>query len=198
MTMDKVTSEDLTIPTHAIGTKLRHRRTVRRMSLKEVAEKANVSIGLLSQVERDISVPSLRSLSQICAALEMPVGWLFDGESETDNGEANVIVRKNRRRYLDFASMRKEILTPDNVHQIQLMRFVIYPGGKITSNLNQHPSGAKAGLVLAGTLGLEIEGKEYTVSVGDSFSFLARLQYRFWCVGERECEVIWAVTPSLY
>jgi transcriptional regulator with XRE-family HTH domain len=196
--MTTTLSSDSSTRAGAIGEKLRHRRTVRRMSLKDVAEKANLSIGLLSQVERGLSVPSLRSLSQICAALEMPVRWLFEGEGREDNGESAVVVRKNSRRHLDFASMRKEILSPDAVSQIQLMRFVIYPGGSSAMSPNQHPTGAKAGIVIAGQLGLELEGREYVLTAGDSFSFLAASRYRFWCVGETECEVHWAVTPSLY
>jgi transcriptional regulator with XRE-family HTH domain len=189
---------DAILPAGNIGEKLRHRRVVRRMSLKEVSEKAGVSIGLVSQVERGLSVPSLRSLSQICGALEMPVRWLFDGEGQDDNNEASVIVRRHQRRHLDFASMRKEILSPDAVHQIQLMRFVIFPGGETSKSLNQHPTGAKAGIVISGQFGLELDGKEYILQPGDSFSFLAASQYRFWCVGDVDCEVFWAVTPSLY
>lgn len=196
--MSQQRSIDPAVPAGAIGEKLRHRRLVRRLSLKEVSEKAGLSIGLLSQIERGLSVPSLRSLSQICAALEMPVRWLFEGDGQSDNGESSVIVRKNQRRHLDFATMRKEILSPDAVHQIQLMRFVIYPGAETSKSLNQHPTGAKAGIVISGQFGLELDGKEYILQPGDSFTFLATSQYRFWSVGDVECEVFWAVTPSLY
>src|SRR3546814_1232324 len=72
---------DVATWTEGIGQKLRQRRKVRRKSLKEVATRSSLSIGLLSQIERGISSPSLRSLKQICEALEMPMSWLFDKEA---------------------------------------------------------------------------------------------------------------------
>lgn len=185
-------------PVNVIGQKLRHRRKVRQLSLREVAQKATVSIALLSQIERGLSAPSLRSLNQICAALEMPIRWLFDDESFAFAREDSLVVRSTNRRHLEFAGMTKEILSSDAVPQLQLLRFVIHPDGKSGDSPNKHPTGAKAGTVLAGQLGLELDGRIYTLERGDSFSFLATSQYHFWCVGNLDCEILWAVTPALY
>lgn len=183
-----------------IGQKLRERRKVRRKSLKDVSTASGLSIGLLSQIERGISSPSLRSLKQICQALEMPMSWLFDKEGYRDAEPEPWVVRRAQRRRLDLGSggMVKYILSPDSVSQIQLMRFVIHPGGRSRDSPGQHPTGAKCGSVLSGTLGLEINGKEYILNQDDSFAFPANAQYRFWAVGDMDCEVIWAVTPALY
>ncbi|MEI2415243.1 XRE family transcriptional regulator [Orrella sp. JC864] len=188
-------------PLHeGIGQKLRQRRKVRQFSLSEVAARANISIGLLSQIERGLSAPSLRSLRQICQALEMPLGWLFESEDPQRAGEEQVVVRKPRRRrmVLGAAGMTKEILSPDTVPQLQLMRMIIHPEGRSGDSPNQHATGAKTGTVLAGRLGLEIDGRRYLLDQGDSFAFHATSQYRFWCEGDVDCDVLWAVTPALY
>ncbi|MDS1139198.1 helix-turn-helix domain-containing protein [Pusillimonas sp. SM2304] len=182
-----------------IAQKLRQRRKVKRLSLKALAEKAGLSIGLLSQIERGVSTPSLRSLSQVCQALEMPMAWLFDRDHSLPIPEPSV-VRLAQRRRMDLGSggMIKEILSPDSISDIQLMRFVIHSGGKSGDSPAQHPTGAKCGTVLAGCLGLEINGQEHIINQHDSFAFKANAQYRFWAVGDADCEVIWAVTPALY
>lgn len=184
----------------SVGQKLRHRRVVRRMSLSEVAEKAGLSIALLSQIERGLSTPSLRSLNQICEALDMPMRWLFDADGAAAAGEETVVVRSANRRCLDLGNsgMSKEILSTDAVPQLQLMRFVLHPG--VTSGISPspHPTGAKAGTVLAGQLWLEVNGREHVLNRGDSFSFHASSAYRFACFGDVDCEMIWAVTPALY
>jgi transcriptional regulator with XRE-family HTH domain len=182
-----------------IGQKLRRRRKVKRLSLKELAQKAGLSIGLLSQIERGVSTPSLRSLNQVCQALEMPMAWLFDQDEYMQAAEPSV-VRLEQRRRMDLGSggMIKEILSPDSVSAIQLMRFVIHSGGRSGESPAQHPTGAKCGTVLAGRLGLEINGQEHILNQHDSFAFMANAQYRFWAVGDTDCEVIWAVTPALY
>lgn len=183
-----------------VGEKLRRRRKIRNMSLSEVAGKAGLSIGLLSQIERELSTPSLRTLNQICEALEMPVRWLFDSHESAPEADQSVVVRRANRRCMDLghAGMTKEILSSDAVLQLQLMRFVVRPGGESGSSPNQHATGAKAGTIVAGQLGLEIDGRQYLLRPGDSFSFAANATYRFWCAGEVDCELFWAVTPALY
>jgi transcriptional regulator with XRE-family HTH domain/quercetin dioxygenase-like cupin family protein len=56
-----------------IGDKLRAARLNQSMSLRELAEKAEVSASLLSQIENGKANPSVRSLYSIAAALSLPV-----------------------------------------------------------------------------------------------------------------------------
>ncbi|MBV8472444.1 MAG: helix-turn-helix transcriptional regulator [Hyphomicrobiales bacterium] len=180
-----------------IGNKLRLRRTIKGRSLQEIANRAEISIGLLSQIERGVTTPSLKSLRQVCAALDMPVGWLFDvKESEHDD----VVVRAGSRRLMDLGpkGMRKELLSPDTVPGIQMIRILIQPGGSTGDQPYNNESGAKCGVVLSGTLGLEIDGKDYVCNAGDSFAFAASKMHRFWCIGDQTIDLIWVVTPAVY
>lgn len=181
-----------------IGAKLRLRRKVRGLSLKEVAQRAEVSIGLLSQIERGLTMPSVRSLGSICGALEMPVGWLFDAPDAAN--DSAIVVRKHQRRVLDLGSkgMIKELMTPDACAGIQMMRLVIRPGGSTGETPYNHPEGAKCGTVLSGVLGLEVDGQVMRLNEGDSFAFDARQMIRFWCEGDQVTEALWIVTPAVY
>lgn len=181
-----------------LGTRLRRRRKVRGLSLQEVARRADISIGLLSQVERGLSMPSVRSLGAICNALEMPVGWLFD---TSDTGEADdLVVRRHQRRLLDLGAkgMVKELMTPDSCTGIQMMRLVIRPGGSTGDTPYNHSSGAKCGTVLSGQLMLEVDGNTRCLNAGDSFAFEATRMIRFWCDDSETAEVLWIVTPAVY
>lgn len=186
--------------TGGFGRRLRLRRKVRGLSLQEVAAKSGVSIGQLSQIERGLSAPSLKSLGAVCAALDMPMGWLFDRPAGTPLAEADTIVRAGCRRFLDLGhkGMTKELLTPDAVPGIQMMRIVIRPGGSSGDEPYNNETGSKCGLVATGTLGLEVDGRRFRIERGDSFAFAARSMIRFWCEGDTPCEVIWVVTPAVY
>lgn len=183
-----------------IGHRLRLRRKVRGLSLQTVASRSGVSIGQLSQIERGISSPSLRSLRAVCDALDMPVGWLFDNGGEADPVDAGLIVRSENRRILDLGGkgMIKELLTPDSVPGIQMMRILIRPGGASGERPYRQEQGAKCGTVLRGALGLEIDGRTHHLRSGDSFAFDASCLHRFWCEGQEECEVVWVVAPAVY
>jgi len=183
-----------------VGQKLRQRRKVKHLSLQTIAARTSLSIGLLSQIERGISTPSLHSLTQICQALDMPMSWLFDRNASSGQPQEDAIVRLAQRRRMNLGSggMIKEILSPDAITEIQMMRFIIHPGGNSGDSPYTHPNGAKCGTVLKGVLGLDVNGYTHVLKPGDSFAFRARERYRFWSIGDADCEVIWVVTPALY
>lgn len=191
---------DPTADADFLGRQLRLRRKVRGLSLQDVADKSGVSIGQLSQIERGLSAPSLKSLGAVCRALDMPMGWLFDGPANDPAEESDTIVRAKSRRtlHLGHKGMVKELLTPDAVPGIQMMRIVIQPGGSSGPEPYNNAAGAKCGLVVQGTLGLEVEGRTFQLDTGDSFAFDATKMIRFWCASDEPCEVVWIVTPAVY
>ena len=188
------------VPGGSYGEKLRLRRKVKGLSLQQVASSTGISIGQLSQIERGISAPSLRSLRNICQALDMPMGWLFDGHAEAYPEESGMVVRAKARRAiaLSAGAMTKELLTPDACTGIQMMRIVIQPGGASGEEPYTTKGGARCATVLQGALGLEVDGRSLVLERGDSFAFVATHRLRFWCIGAGPCELVWAVTPAIY
>lgn len=180
----------------AIGSKLRLRRKRRQLSLKEVSERSGLSIGLLSLVERGLTMPSVRSMRAICEALDMPVLWLFDGAQDNAAQEGDIVVRHPQRRRLAYSDngIQKELLTPDSQPHIQMLRFVLQPGAD-SGDPYSNDTGGKCGIVLRGTLGLSLDERQFSIATGDSFAFDARQKVRFWAEGAAECEVIWVVAP---
>jgi transcriptional regulator with XRE-family HTH domain len=67
-----------------VGEKLRSIRRHKRLSLREVAEKAEVSISHLSQVESGKTNPSVSSLTRIATALSVPFDCLFTEETAVE------------------------------------------------------------------------------------------------------------------
>lgn len=71
-----------------IGEKLRIARRGQQLSLRELAEKAEVSPSLLSKIENGKANPSVRSIHSIAEALSLPVNYFFpeadEDETETE------------------------------------------------------------------------------------------------------------------
>lgn len=66
----------------SIGKKLRAARLRQQLSLRELAERAEVSASLLSKVENSKANPSVRSLHSIADALSLPVNYFFPEEDD--------------------------------------------------------------------------------------------------------------------
>ena len=80
-----------------LGADLRSLRKSRGLKLSGLAEAVGKSVGWLSQVERDLSEPSIDDLRKLAKALNIPISMLF-GQAKAAPDEAGFIVRKSARR----------------------------------------------------------------------------------------------------
>lgn len=86
----------------SLGADLRALRRARGMTLAELGDIVDRSVGWLSQVERDLSEPSISDLRQIAKALGISISMLF-GPSKAPANEAGYVVRKGARRAIGSA-----------------------------------------------------------------------------------------------
>lgn len=70
-------TEDWTSQLQALGALLRAQRMTAGLSLRELAERTQVSNAYLSQIERGMHEPSLRVLNAIANALGVPLATLL-------------------------------------------------------------------------------------------------------------------------
>jgi transcriptional regulator with XRE-family HTH domain len=71
----------------ALGAFLRAQRVAAELSLRELAELANVSNAYLSELERGLHEPSLRVLRAIASALDKPLASMLAGAGVLGDGE---------------------------------------------------------------------------------------------------------------
>ncbi len=76
----------------AIGSAIRHRRKQLNMTMKELAESTDLSIGFISQIERNLTTPSLSSLASIASVMKVDIGYFTD----VPKGAESFFKKKNR------------------------------------------------------------------------------------------------------
>ncbi|MDF1586822.1 helix-turn-helix domain-containing protein [Marinimicrococcus flavescens] len=166
----------------ALGQRIRHLRKARGLSLKEVAGKAGFSIGLISQIERGISSPSVKVLTRIANALQVNVGSLFDDGADHDEVEGNgIVVRRKDRRAVRFrgTGISKELLTPQAADsELDIFMMQIEPDGTSGDESYMH-DGVEAGIVLEGAIWLTVDGEELHLREGDGFRFASQRPHSF-------------------
>lgn len=164
-------------PTH-VGPTIKRLRTERKLSLASLAKASGVSIGMLSQIERDISNPSLRVLTQIRQALDVPASALFESTGGESAADPSFVRRSSNHPFLDLGFCTKELLTAGVQSNLQLMNLHVPPGGSSGAQPVAYPA-EKAGLMLEGELLLRVGDRESVLKVGDSFIFNSALPHAF-------------------
>jgi transcriptional regulator with XRE-family HTH domain/quercetin dioxygenase-like cupin family protein len=98
-------------PQHArvIGEKLRAARQERHMSLRELADKAEMSASMLSQIENGKAFPSVRTLYNIAAVLSVSVDYFFPEQNTP--AEPQAASHEDSARGLTASEMREVQLT---------------------------------------------------------------------------------------
>ena len=81
-----------------IGAKMKARRLQKGLTLKQLGDLTDLSVGFLSQAERGLTTISLNSLYRLATGLDTDVSFFF-GEAEEEKKE-NFIVRGYERNCL--------------------------------------------------------------------------------------------------
>lgn len=182
-----------------VGQQVRDIRKAKRLSLKQLSEAAGISIGLLSQIERGSSSPSLRSLQAISKAVGVSPVWFFNDGKVPPAEERDVIVRRGAGRKLDLPHKRlmKELLTPDLSGSLQMLLVTIEAGGTSGGDSYWHP-GEECGYVLQGEMELWVDGQHFHLHKGDSFRFKSELPHKSYNPGKSVARILWITSPPFY
>ncbi|WKL23655.1 cupin domain-containing protein (plasmid) [Agrobacterium tumefaciens] len=178
----------------SIGATLRRLRHEKKFSLQELARVSGVSVGMISQIERDLANPSVRVLTAIRRALDVPVSAVFRDVPHVgpETGDADFVRRANERPLLELGTLTKELLTSIGQHNLQIMILHINPGGHSGKTALSYPA-EKGGIVLSGELVLTVDGRQARLREGDSFVFDSALEHSFSNPGEEMAHVIWII-----
>lgn len=181
-----------------IGTRMRELRKAKGMTLKQLAAATDLSIGYLSQLERQDADPSVRALNMIGKALGVSISWFFPDPGEANNPESDIVVRANKRRSLRFDSgVRDELISPNLSGQLELILTTFAPHSSSGDTLYSH-KGEEGGYVVTGTLELTVDDQVMTLHPGDAFHFQSSRPHRYANPSNAETCIVWAMTPPHY
>jgi transcriptional regulator with XRE-family HTH domain len=175
-----------------IGVMLKKRRTG-RFTVEELASRAGVSAGLISQIERGIGNPSFSTLSRLANALDLPIVEMFQGPPFD---ERQMVVRRSERRRLQVPGDRTvhEILVPSSNRRLGLLSTTFPPGFHHDDVPNVHP-GEEIVMVMSGTLHATVGGQSFTLEQGDTITYDSLLPHQWANPGDEPLEIIAISTP---
>ena len=206
--------------------KLRQARVLKKVTLKELAKRADLSYSYISQIERGDASPSLASLDRLAKALGMTVWQLLKDSNNPDTppdvgpyvsanlvafatgNQANFgtnhpykakLVKSGMRRsiMLPQSSVRYQMITPDLDSKLQVI-LVEAEAGAISGEEPFEHRGEECCLILSGQVEMEIGPERFQLDVGDSLYFSSTVPHRWKNVGTGKLSMLLVVTPPAY
>jgi transcriptional regulator with XRE-family HTH domain len=178
-----------------LGARIRSLRQARRLTLRAVADQAGVTESFLSQVERDVTSPSIATVGRIARALDLSIAQLFAEEPSTGR-----VVRREARRRVAYPGLKSvdEFLTANMAGRLQVIMSTIEPGGGTGEEPYTHDSDEEVVVVLAGVLDLWVGDEHYVLREGDSIQFPSRLPHWNMNRGAVPVTVLFCLTPPSF
>ncbi|KRE00917.1 hypothetical protein ASE61_18265 [Bosea sp. Root670] len=175
-----------------IGQRLRALRTDRKLTILELATKAGLSAGIISQIERGNSNPSISTLQKLRSALGVNLWAFLEREPETNDEPTFVRRRENRPRFVVGPGLlTKELLSPKDNNQLRFMILTLPPGA--TSDDVLTGPGDKAGYVLSGRVELAVGNAVAEIREGDSFQFESSIPHHLVNRSSEEAKLVWII-----
>jgi transcriptional regulator with XRE-family HTH domain len=177
-----------------IGTKLRALRSDRSMSIADLAAKAGVSAGIISQIERGKSNPSMKTLQRIRTALGVSL-WAFLEQPPPATSVDPVFVRRaddRLRIVVGRNKLIKELLSPLNHESLRFMSITM-PAHSRTEEVVVG-AGEKGGFVVEGVIELTVGDQTTTLSKDDSFQFRSDQPHQIANATDAPARIIWIMS----
>jgi transcriptional regulator with XRE-family HTH domain len=161
-----------------LAERIKSLRLKKRMTLEQVASRTGLTRSWLSKVENFRVTPSLPSLGQIAAALDVSVAQLVEG---LDRKPQIVVIRRDERKTVerdrDSSNIVYESLAHKRTDRAMDPFLLTVPAGGERREALAH-EGEEFLMVVSGQVDLHYDGQVYQLNAGDSLYFDANTDHR--------------------
>ncbi|WP_281836559.1 helix-turn-helix domain-containing protein [Propionigenium maris] len=177
-----------------IGEKIKRLRLEKFLTQEELADRCELSKGFISQLERDLTSPSIATLVDILESLGTNLKEFFNEEEP----EKIVFTRE------DFFEVEDEelgykidwIVPNAQKNDMEPILITLEPGGQYKEE-SAH-EGEEFGYVLQGSVCIHLGEKKHRAKKGESFYYKCRKTHYISNCGKSPAKVVWISTPPSF
>lgn len=181
-----------------IGVRIKHARTLRGLTLKQLAAQVGLSEGMLSKVENGLATPSLVSLHKLAFCLDSNVAELV-----TAPDSMPPVLHAGQHPIIDFLDSTggpkitlERVVPPQRGQLIQGDIHVIEPEAESLERISH--AGEEIGYVIEGQFELRVGDETYLLSAGSTFYFSSEVPHAYRNPGQTVTRVFWINTPPTF
>lgn len=177
-----------------IGNKLRQLRIAKDLTQEELADRAELSKSFISQLERDLTSPSISTLVDILQCLGTTISAFFQEDTkeqvvfrDEDYFEKEEIQLNNKTEWI-IPNAQKNMMEP--------IRLTLGPGGSTYRDVPHE--GEEFGYVLKGSIRLHIGNDVHLAKKGEAFYFIPNREHYIEAGAPSGAVIIWVSTPPSF
>lgn len=175
--------------------RLRVVRKSKGLSQRELARRAGVGSGTISQIESDTIQPSVSVLKKILDGVPMDLATFFSFEL---SAEQTHVFRRGEHVNIGAPGIRYFLIAAQKTGRgIQMLHEFYEPGTDSGRHALSH-NGEECGIVVRGKLEVTIGNDIHMLNEGDAYYFSSNQPHRFRNIGTTVCEVVSACTPPSF
>jgi transcriptional regulator with XRE-family HTH domain len=175
-----------------IGKRIKALRQQLSLTQSELADRAELSKGFISQVERNLTSPSIATLTDIleCLGTDLCAFFSDDGPGKVAFTPADMFEKEEENRLVRW------LIPNAQKNEMEPILLTLGPGAQ-TETDDPHP-GEEFGYVLAGSVTLTLGGGSYRVHKGGSFYYKTDAPHKLQNNGRKKAEVLWVSSPPFF
>lgn len=191
----------------SIGARLRTLRTEHGFSIRALAERADISSSVISEVERGKTEPSISTLKRLAAALGTSITYFFTTPSQVNGHVIRASARKevsfkyhpdgDQRSSIQARGVHFEVASPDSSEVLEAIYGRYEPGASTGDEQYTH-EGEEWGMVLSGRFKVTLADEVHFLDPGDSIWFHSNIPHKIENVSSGVSEYIWVDTPKSF
>ncbi len=170
-----------------IGQRIKEVRKSKSITIQKLSQFTDLSVGYLSNLERNQASPTLSNLQRICVALGISIRDLL-----SPSKEERTLIRFDEQMSYDYDEYKLKIRRLDFGKKRGIYEFSTYdPDSKDAPvSWGLHPY-AEVGVVLEGRLEVNLDGTIYILEEGDSIYIKPNLYHTMRNAGDTPCRSFW-------
>lgn len=174
-----------------IGKKIKELRLAKALTQEELADRAELSKGFISQIENDLTSPSIATLVDILQCLGTDLKEFF-----SDMSDEQVVFHKDdyfEKSDCELKNTIKWIIPNAQKNMMEPILLTLEANG--STYIDTPHEGEEFGYVLKGSVNVHIGNKVYIAKKGESFYYEASKKHSISCRSKEGAIILWVSTP---
>lgn len=169
-----------------IGYSIRSHRLEQGMTLQQLSEATGLSIGYLSNLERNVNSPTLVNVQKICDVFGVSIYELMER-----NKEENIIIRRDKREKIICEEENMSLEDIDfGLENVSFLCMAVEPNSPSNGIKFEHKYD-EVGFMLEGRLNIEVDGQCFELEEGDTILIKAHTKHCYYNLFEEKSVSYW-------